>query len=166
MVFLYFHSYFLWWESNYLGGTSGQDRTQRTLNDMNIVDRNNSRSGAAFYYWPGCLWNEKELFFCFSSFPVMQTPGHSRADNELKYIHTQKTHKQAKQQETSATGKIKDNTGNLYSVISWASKLTDTFDHTGRVSRTLDKISLRCYPGLFQLWIKTPLIWDLLNREG
>lgn len=55
----------------------------------------------------------------------MHTARNGRAgmllDTKLKDIQTQKIcMPQAKQQEIFATGKIKDDTGNLYSVISWA----------------------------------------------
>lgn len=71
------------------------------------------------------FWNEKEILFFFLSLPIFHTAGNGQAgmlvDTKLKFIFRLKICKlQAKQQEIFATGKIKHDTSNLYSVISWA----------------------------------------------
>lgn len=71
------------------------------------------------YFVIGCLfWNEKGILFFFFFFFLTAAGGLGMDVGRRYQGNSDLCTPQAKQQEVFATGRIKDDTGNLYNVIS------------------------------------------------
>lgn len=112
-------------ESSIISGEhEGRTAYGGTRMTKTMLDRNNSRSESPFYYRLVVSGMKKKYVSFSLPLPIMHTAGYGRAgmlvDTLSNIFRLKICTPQAKQREVFATGKIKDDTGNLYSVISWA----------------------------------------------